>query len=81
MALPWQADFVDCSDYWWPSQRPDNVTTKAGEKVRWDRDVVGTTNDRHLNMVDFWSQLGVVVFDAGTGKFLEDERTLGTLVA
>src|SRR5262249_4272327 len=22
MALPWQADFADCSDSWWPSQRP-----------------------------------------------------------
>jgi L-Lysine epsilon oxidase N-terminal/L-lysine epsilon oxidase C-terminal domain len=81
MALPWQADFADCSDYWWPSQRPDEVTTEAGDQVSWDRGVAGTTRNRHLNMVDFWSKLGFVVFDEGTGKFVEDERTLGTEIA
>ncbi len=25
MALPWQADFHDCFDHWWPAQRPDDV--------------------------------------------------------
>ena len=25
MALPWQADFYDCKDTWWPSARPDDV--------------------------------------------------------
>nr|CAG8466834.1 12191_t:CDS:10 [Entrophospora candida] len=25
MALPWQADFNECSDHWWPAQRPDVV--------------------------------------------------------
>lgn len=25
MALPWQADFNDCSDNWWPAVRPDEV--------------------------------------------------------
>ena len=77
MALPWQADFADCSDYWWPSQRPDEVTTKAGEDVKWDRGIAGTRRDRHLNMVDFWSMLGFVVLDPATGKSVEDERTLG----
>lgn len=23
MALPWQADFNECSIHWWPAQRPD----------------------------------------------------------
>jgi hypothetical protein len=81
MALPWQADFADCANYWWPSQRPDDVRTKAGEKARWDRDIAGTTRNAHLNMVDFWSKLGFVVFDEGTGKFVEDERTLGPEIA
>jgi hypothetical protein len=81
MALPWQADFADCSDYWWPSQRPDEVTTKAGEEVSWDRGVAGTRRNRHLNMVDFWSKLGFVVFDQAAGKFFEDERTLQTEIA
>jgi len=81
MALPWQADFADCSDYWWPSQRPDEITTQAGERTRWDRDIAGTTRNAHLNMVEFWSQLGFVVFDQATGRFAEEERTLEAAIA
>jgi L-lysine epsilon oxidase-like protein len=81
MALPWQADFADCSNFWWPSQRPDDVTLKSGEKARWDRGVIGPIGNRHLNMVNSWSKLGFVVFDQVTGKFVEDERTLGTEIA
>lgn len=25
MALPWQADFYECSSHWWPTVRPDSV--------------------------------------------------------
>ncbi|MGF7212773.1 hypothetical protein GGE65_007408 [Skermanella aerolata] len=25
MALPWQADFYECRDHWWPTVRPDDV--------------------------------------------------------
>lgn len=25
MALPWQADFYECSSHWWPTVRPDEV--------------------------------------------------------
>jgi hypothetical protein len=32
-------------------------------------------------MVNSWSELGFVVFDKDTGKFVEDERTLGVRVA
>jgi hypothetical protein len=81
MALPWQADFADCSNHWWPSQRPDDVITSIGDRDRWDRGIAGPTRNRHLNMVTFWSQLGFVVFDPGTGKFVEDERTFGTAIA
>jgi hypothetical protein len=28
MALPWQADFYECRDHWWPAQRPDDVLTE-----------------------------------------------------
>ena len=27
MACPWQADFYECRDTWWPAQRPDTVIT------------------------------------------------------
>ena len=29
MACPWQADFYECRDDWWPAQRPDTVITEA----------------------------------------------------
>ncbi len=29
MALPWQADFYECQQHWWPTQRPDDVVTEA----------------------------------------------------
>jgi hypothetical protein len=29
MACPWQADFYECRDDWWPAQRPDEVITAA----------------------------------------------------
>ncbi len=29
MALPWQADFSECKDHWWPAQRPDDVVPEA----------------------------------------------------
>jgi hypothetical protein len=75
MALPWQADFADCANSWWPSQRPDDVVTNAGQKVRWDRGIRDTGQNAHLNMVDLWPKLGVVKRDAN-GKFFEDDRVL-----
>jgi hypothetical protein len=54
MALPWQADFMDCAKDdgplatffgWWPAQRPDDVYTTAADAaaqtnmVAWDRGV------------------------------------------
>ena len=29
MALPWQADFYECRDHWWPVARPDDVVPEA----------------------------------------------------
>ena len=76
MALPWQADFADCRDVWWPSQRPNEVKTKTGKPVMWERGIVGTRRNAHLNMVDSWSRLGFVVRDAASDKFVEVDRTL-----
>jgi hypothetical protein len=28
MAVPWQADFFECQQHWWPSQRPDTVISE-----------------------------------------------------
>jgi hypothetical protein len=83
MALPWQSDFADCSDYWWPSQRPVSVTTETGERLRWDRGVDDKIDKaRHLNMVRNWARLGFVTKEPTTGKFVETERTFdGPLIA
>jgi hypothetical protein len=74
MALPWQADFADCAAFWWPSQRPVFVNTGAGQDQLWDRNINGVTRNGHLNMVDFWSRLGFIVRDPGTGQFAEADR-------
>ena len=74
MALPWQADFADCAAFWWPSQRPVFVRTSGGTSENWDRDINGVTRDGHLNMVVFWSRLGVMVRDPATGVFTETDR-------
>jgi hypothetical protein len=58
------------------------VNKQDGGRGRWDRDVVaGGAIQRHLNMASFWSQLGVVVFDKGSGKFVETERTFKSLTS
>jgi hypothetical protein len=75
MALPWQADFNDCADIWWPSQRPNDVITKEGKQKKWARGIADSSNG-HLTMANLWSGLGFVVRDPATGKFVEEERTL-----
>ena len=34
-ALPWQADFLDCTDTWWPVQRPGQVTRDGKPLQSW----------------------------------------------
>ena len=76
-ALPWQADFLDCTDTWWPVQRPTNVV-RSGRHERWVPTSWGEDNNipDFAEMVKHWSGLGFVVDKGGAG-FVEDERTLG----
>ena len=79
MAVPWQADFMDCNSEegadWWPGQRPNEVrrAQKPGEpNIKW------TPKDWHLiDMVNNWSKLGFVVAKTVANKveFVEDERS------
>ena len=63
MAVPWQADFTDCTGEgaplaWWPAQRPDDVYPEGGGgQVPWIRDLVASPQD----MVANWYKLGFVV--------------------
>jgi hypothetical protein len=74
MALPWQADFADCADYWWPSQRPVIVTKQDATQAEWARGITGVQRNRHLNMVEFWSSLAHVLREDGGTRFVEVGR-------
>ena len=79
MSLPWQTDFVDCSDgdlpfVWWPAQRPIDVrTAHNAPPVRWARGFEGGEGDvTSQGMVRCWWRLGLVK-PTGHG-FFEAER-------
>jgi hypothetical protein len=57
MALPWQADFTDCAQNWWPVPRPNQVIRGGTPDQGWTDGIVGSAQE----MVDKWSQLGFVV--------------------
>ncbi|MEZ4451823.1 MAG: LodA/GoxA family CTQ-dependent oxidase [Nannocystaceae bacterium] len=77
MAVPWQADFLDCKREgrtgWWPSQRPD-VAWIAGATapVHWARVAEGGEIASKERMVAVWSKLGVIVRRGD--EFHETER-------
>ncbi|MBI3269643.1 MAG: VWA domain-containing protein [Planctomycetes bacterium] len=57
MALPWQSDFMACTDYWWPAHRPNQVIPQgATSSVEWMRDIPSRNE-----LVTEWSSLGFVV--------------------
>lgn len=71
MALPWQADFMECAVEWWPVQRPDTALFREDgsptpANFRWDRGLVVPQPDdfgspqSHLNMVLHFAKLGVL---------------------
>ena len=73
MAVPWQADFYDCSFeqglLWWPAHRPvDVLTNNDGHRVSWTRDIVNS----HEDMIKNWFKLGFVVRQGA--KYVETER-------
>ncbi|WNG59977.1 hypothetical protein F0U59_38605 [Archangium gephyra] len=87
MALPWQADFNECSDeyfdnkniWWWPSQRPYMVYPKDNPDTQkyWTRNDSGNGADNYTDdklMIYNWKDLGFIVQQAGTPPFVEVER-------
>jgi hypothetical protein len=57
MAVPWQADFWECKDLWWPSQRPDIIRASVirNDFTRWDDGV-----SSHKDMVRNATKLGML---------------------
>jgi hypothetical protein len=82
MSIPWQSDFVDCSDgdepfVWWPAQRPiDVMLPNQPERyptVRWARGFSGSGRDlTAIGMVRHWHRLGLIAHDRG--RFVETDR-------
>ena len=57
MALPWQADFFDCGDNWWPVPRPNYAVPQGtSTPLDWDRSL-----GDEMDMVNKWNTLGFVV--------------------
>ena len=71
MAVPWQADFKDCTRYgdkspgWWPSARPNEVSVPQQGRKPWDRN--------YSDMISAWWKLGFVI--ESNGNFQEDQRS------
>lgn len=75
-ALPWQADYLDCLDTFWPFHRPNEVTRDAQPLQAWvptkweDNDDKGGFN----KMVQYWSELGFVITSDDGASYAESER-------
>ena len=82
MAVPWQADFKDCTMEegadWWPGQRPNEVRRAGDREAAW-----APAEWDYIDMVKQWSQLGFVVArTTGTiTEHVEDERFLNRPVS
>jgi hypothetical protein len=57
MALPWQNDFYQCADNWWPVPRPNYITRQGMADQSFIGGIVNTGQD----MVDKWNKLGFIV--------------------
>jgi hypothetical protein len=71
MALPWQADFVDCAGSWWPSQRPDRAPQANGSSEVWFRGFTADVPGK-LKFIERGMGLGVIAPSAG--KAIETGR-------
>jgi L-Lysine epsilon oxidase N-terminal/L-lysine epsilon oxidase C-terminal domain/Iron-containing redox enzyme len=74
MAVPWQADFYECRDHWWPAIRPDDVIP-SGEYAHILKSFPQEAAERNL------SSLLVVrkPWDRGIGRVLPDRPGLPAL--
>jgi hypothetical protein len=77
-AVPWQADYLDCTDAWWPVQRPTEVTRNGVPAQSWAPLDWGEHAEvtEYGEMVRHWWQLGFVVSTDGGATYREVEREL-----
>ena len=57
MALPWQNDFYQCADNWWPVPRPNYVIREGTS----DQPFIAGVVSGGQGMVDNWHKLGFIV--------------------
>ena len=57
MALPWQNDFYQCADNWWPVPRPNHVIRQGVA----DQSFISGVVSGGQGMVDNWHKLGFIV--------------------
>lgn len=80
MAVPWQADFLKCSQGWWPAQRPNKVMLNVDApkpNENWMPTRLDGSSFRHPQLVENFGRLGFIVprqSAAGEIVFVEDER-------
>jgi hypothetical protein len=77
MALPWQADFLECAGNWWPSQRPDAAHQEddpVNHVEDWSRPLDELTD--HRTLVGDFGRLGVITPKTvgGSDVFVEQDR-------
>ena len=61
MALPWQADFLDCAGSWWPSQRPDFAQQgpDGATRAEWLDPI--DPDGGYRDLVNLYGKLGIIV--------------------
>lgn len=73
MAQPWQADFLECTGRWWPSQRPDLAPQHDGTFPAWHRPL--DTSRDHRRMVNNVMRMGMIAAHVdATGQELSVEE-------
>jgi hypothetical protein len=71
LSIPWQEDYSACGWGWWPSGRPNMVTSDGANFSNWARFAAPDT------MIDAWWKLGFIVkrpLIDGRVAYLETER-------
>ena len=78
-AIPWQADFYDCTESWWPVQRPTEVWRDGKPGQSWTPAAWAESKVENFvfeQMVLQWWRLGFIVSNDGGLTFEETERNV-----
>jgi L-lysine epsilon oxidase C-terminal domain/L-Lysine epsilon oxidase N-terminal len=70
LSLPWQADFYECEEGWWPAQRPSSVRLSTSpDSHLWTRGI-----DTKEDLVKSFSRLGYITTQSNAVGYFEHER-------